>query len=499
MSGLSAALLIATLAGVPAGAAYKSAIIIGVNESFDDSQPNLRFADDDAARFYEILEPQANDLQLLTVLDDESQELYPYAASVARPPTRQELADALARVFAEGRAAKRRGRRSELYFIYTGHGRIQGGEGQVKLADGYLSRSELVSFLLKSESHDRIHVIVDACNAYNLIAARGEGDRVTADFDEAFERFVEGHALDAYPRVGVVLSTSGAGATHEWSRYQGGVFSHEVRSALTGAADANEDGRVDYTELEAFLAAANVGVPVPKGKPKVFVRAPAIERKAALLKMERDLPVLTLPVEATGHYYLEDDRGLRYAELNKAEGHEVKLRLIPRARYALVRNDGAEVATIEEPRGALTLAFPFDVKPPTRQDRGDEVPPGAFEEPFGPAFVDGYRAKALAERLRLAPKPQPKTPALVVETEREPIPEVVGYAAGGVAFLAAAGTIWQAQMASNAHDKYEATHRMEEKEAFAGDVRASRNRAIALGVTAGVTALGSALVFLLWE
>lgn len=500
MNGLSTALLIATIAGAPSGAEYKSVIIVGVNESFDESQPDLRFADDDAARFYEILEPQANDLQLLTVLDDESQELFPFAASVARPPTRQELADALARVFAEGREAKRRGHRSELYFIYTGHGRIEGGEGQVRLADGHLSRSELVSFLLKSESHDRIHLIVDACNAYHLVAARGAEGRVTQDFDDAFEKFVEGHALDEYPRVGVVLSTSGAGATHEWSRYQGGVFSHEVRSALTGAADANEDGRVDYTELEAFLAAANVAVPVPKGKPKVFVRAPAIERKAALLEMERDLPVLTLPGEVTGHYYLEDDRGLRYAELNKAEGHAVKLRLIPRARYALVRSDGAAVATIEEPRGALTVDFPFDVKPPSRQGRGDDVPPGAFAEPFGPSFVDGFRAKALAERLRLEPKLKPKVPALVVEVEPEdPIPEVVGYAAGGVAFLAAAGTIWQAQVASDAHEKYENTYRKPEKEAFEGDVRAARNRAIALGVTAGVTALGSALVFLLWE
>src|SRR5688572_29907577 len=88
---------------------HRSAIVVGINEPFDDAQAVLRYADDDAARFYEILEPQVNDLQLLTVLDEESQQLYPSAASLAKSPTREELIEALQRAFREGRAAKDRG------------------------------------------------------------------------------------------------------------------------------------------------------------------------------------------------------------------------------------------------------------------------------------------------------------------------------------------------------------------------------------------------------
>jgi hypothetical protein len=483
---VSPAFAIALLA-LAAPKVHRSAIVLGINEPFDETQAVLRYADDDAARFYEIFEPQMNELQLLTVLDPESQQLFPHVASVAKPATRAELAAALERAFAEGKAAKGRGHRAELYFVYTGHGRLHGGEGQVKLQDGALSRTQLTEMLLASESHDRIHLIVDACNAYHLVAARGE-ERVTQDLDAEFEKFVEAHALDRYPRVGVVLSTSGAGATHEWSRYRGGVFSHEVRSALTGAADANEDGRVDYEELEAFLAAANLSVPIPKGKPKVFVRPPKIERSAPLLTMERDLPVLTLPGEISGHYYLEDDRGLRYAELNKAGGHPVKLVLIPRARYALMRSDGAEVAAFSEPRGGILLSWPFDVKPPSQAERGGEEPPGAFEEPFGPAFVQGFRA-------RLELEARPPNPLVQTTMTRD----ALGYSAAGIAVAAASVTAWQSVVAQQRYELYQATWRGPERDRYEEEVRDARTRAIALGVTTGFVEVGSALLFLLWD
>jgi hypothetical protein len=473
------------LLSIATPAVHRSAIIIGINEPFEDSQVVLRYADDDAARFYEILEPQTDDLQLLSVLDRESQDLYPHAAAIAKPPTKKELDDALARAFREGKEAKARGDRAELYFIYTGHGRLHGGEGQVKLQDGSLSRTQLTDLLLSTESHDRIHVIVDACNAYYLVAARGEDGRVTHALDDDFENFVEQHALDKYPRVGVVLSTSGEGATHEWSRYRGGVFSHEVRSALTGAADSNQDGRVDYEELEAFLAAANLSVPVPKGKPQVFVRPPKIEHGAPLVTLMQDLPALALSDDVSGHYYVEDDRGLRYAELNKAGGHSVKLHLIPRSRYFLMRSDGAEVATFDEPRGTIAIAVALEVKPAPSAERGGEEPPGAFAEPFGPAFVDGFRAKQ-----RLIDVEAPKASL---------VPDALGYTAGGVAVLFAAGTVWQALVSSKAYSDYNATFDSAERDEFGRDAHAARDRAIAFGVTAGVTAIGSTLLFLLWD
>ena len=325
---------------------------------------------------------------------------------------------------------------------------------------------------------------------------------MTGELDDAFEKFVEEHALDRYPRVGVVLSTSGAGATHEWSRYRGGVFSHEVRSALTGAADANEDGRVDYDELEAFLAAANLSMPVPKGRPRVFVRPPKIDRAAPLLTMERGLPVLTLPDQVTGHYYLEDDRGLRYAELNKAEGHAMKLRLIPRAKYLLMRSDGAEVAEFDEPRGVVAVAWPFEITSAPSVERGGEEPPGAFEEAFGPAFMEGFKARSINERLSLEARIQPPTiEETITTTESTALPDALGYGAGAVAFGAAAASIWQATVATKVYEKYEETLNMPETRQVRGRVqsrsyprdRAGSHRGRHCGrIRAAVLALGLA-------
>ena len=55
---------------------------------------------------------------------------------------------------------------------------------------------------------------------------------------------------------GVVVATSSEAETHEWSRFDGGVFSHELRSGLLGSADLDGDGQVRYDEI----AAASTGV-----------------------------------------------------------------------------------------------------------------------------------------------------------------------------------------------------------------------------------------------
>jgi caspase domain-containing protein len=489
-----APILVAVLVSAPVEArTVKSAVIIGVNEPFEQAQAALRYADDDAARFWEMLSPDLDEVELLTILDPESQKLFPEAAKRARAPDRANLLGALDRAFARAKAAKASGARAELYFIYTGHGRVSGGEGEVKLHGGALTRSELTDRLLKSAVHDRTHVIVDACNAYHLLNARGpEGAAITAQFDEAFERFVEEQSIDRYPTVGVVLSTSGAGATHEWSRYQGGVFSHEVRSALSGAADADQNGRIDYTEVEAFIASANLAVPELKGRPKVFVRAPPIDRAANLVEGGAKTVRLELPEALAGHYWVEDDRGLRYAELNKAEGHRVLIDLVPRARYLLVRSDGAEVAHFEGPAGLLRLPVPLDIKAPDPErmmrargeDPADDL--HVFEEPFGPRFVAGYRARLDAAAVTRLP----------VE-EGPSISEIGGFAAGGVALVALAGGILESRRAAARFDDYWNAGDAGMKDAAGQHVDRYRRYAVGFYVAAGVSAVASALLLVL--
>lgn len=489
------ALLPGLLAGLAAGAVdapvrpFRAAVIVGVNAPFDETQSKLRYADDDAARYAELLGPAADHLELLTVLDAESQGLFPAAAARARIPTVAGLDAALERARAAARAARRDGRRAELYFVYVGHGRVRGGEGEVRLLRGALDRSGLTDRVLRDETFDRKHLMVDACSAYLLVNARGEGD--ADDVDVAFERFLAGQTLDAFPDVGAVLATSGAGPTHEWSRYQGGVFSHELRSALAGAADADGDARVDYAEVEAFLAAANVEVPVLKGRPAVFVHPPRVERAAALGVLDAGLPRLELPAPLAGHYVLEDARGLRYAELHKEAGFAVQVVLLPDQGYALRQADGSEVWRAEVPKGLARLALPLEPRPVERWGRGDTAPPGAFAAPFGPRFMAGYGAKWQAD-LRAQDALVTRPPS------RDPTRPALGWTATALGALGVGLSVWQARVAADRFAEYELAFGTAEVERLDAETRAARGRATGFAVAGGVL-LTAGLSLLLWE
>src|SRR5437762_3404086 len=76
------------------------------------------------------------------------------------------------------------------------------------------------------------------------------------------------------PRVGLLLSSSSHRESHEWDGFEAGVFSHEVRSGLYGAADADGDGEVTYREIAAFVARADAAIPNERFRPQVYAHAP---------------------------------------------------------------------------------------------------------------------------------------------------------------------------------------------------------------------------------
>src|SRR4051794_30531521 len=79
-------------------------LVIGNNRSpgtAAEGQPvmaPLRFADDDAAAFYDLFADVADGGHLLTVMDRDTQALYPQLAPVARPPSLRELRAAIAAI-----------------------------------------------------------------------------------------------------------------------------------------------------------------------------------------------------------------------------------------------------------------------------------------------------------------------------------------------------------------------------------------------------------------
>lgn len=400
----------ATAAADPPGDTDRFAVVIGTNRPEGERQPALRYADDDAVATHELLREAGVESVLLTRLDRDSRRLHDVTPDGA--PSWRALTAALARLETRIAASHAAGRRAELLLFYSGHGDVAAGEGYVVLeGGGRLTRSRLHEHVLAGSHADRIHVVVDACKSYFLAFDKRAGG-TRRRFGKAF---AHRRVPSELPNVGFLLSTSDGRDSHEWERLQAGVFSHEVRSALRGAADADLDGQVTYAELGAFLVTANAAIPNERFRPAVTVRAPGSDRgpggavlawtaTASALRLDRDL----------GHVTVETADGRRVLDAHPAAGQELVLHL-PASRPQFLASpdrerevridDGGEVpvsALVESMprvahRGAVHLAF-------------EQL----FARPFGAAsvaaFVDAYRsappsAKPVAPSVEPAPSP----------------------------------------------------------------------------------------------
>jgi hypothetical protein len=381
------------------------AIIVAENRSLDRGVHPLQFADDDGAKTWELFSLFAERAALFVVLDPDTARLHPEAARYAESPERAAIFAELARDNAQMERDIQRGDEPELFFIYAGHGDVDAqGQGYVNLRDSKLTRAELYREIIAPSKARFVHVIIDACKSYFMVNARGTGrkwqdDRVPPDESargqSQLQAFLEEEELDRYPRAGVIVATSGVQETHEWARYRGGILSHELRSALSGAADVNGDGRIEYSELRAFLAAANSRVRNPEARVDVFARPPALDRHRALVDLRAaasGATVLHFPAGLGGRFFVEDERGVRFADLNKETQASFDMLLSARHSYFLRSEDReAEVpfglrqvdvaALAWQPRaiaarGALDSTFRRDL----------------YAEPYGRGFYDGFVA-----------------------------------------------------------------------------------------------------------
>jgi hypothetical protein len=150
-----------------------------------------------------------------------------------------------------------------------------------------------------------------------------------------------------------VLSTSSAQNSHEWEAFGAGVFSHEVRSAMRGAADLDGDGAVSYEELTAFVYTANRTVLNRRYRPRFFVRRPRAAKKGASLIDLRGAKGrrLIFGPKMSRHYFVETHRGVRIADLHPGAGRVTLLAPItgrlfvrePKQRREYVVDAGARV------------------------------------------------------------------------------------------------------------------------------------------------------------
>jgi len=303
----------------PVGPTARLAIVIGVNRVDEPGKAPLRYADDDAARYFDLFRLLGAQTYLLTRLDPNTQRVHPQATVEAAAPRRAELDRIVATAARQAATGRRRGVRTVLYFLFAGHADIRQGEGYLGLEDGRLTASMLRDRVIRRVGADETHVIVDACHSYFIASARGPGGK-----RRPVRGFVDASRSALGESVGLLLSTSAAQLSHEWEGFQAGVFSHAVRSGLYGAADADGDGLVTYREIAAFVERANAAIPNERFRSRVYARHPQGMGTLVDLRGQADR-LLTVDPEHHGRYLLEDLRGVRLVDFHSGAGQQVRL------------------------------------------------------------------------------------------------------------------------------------------------------------------------------
>lgn len=382
------------------------AVVIGNNKSLGRRRPELHYADDDAARYFEILQTLASGrVSLLAAFDRDTERLFPETKAHAVVPSRANFSALGRRLAGEVRTARAQGHETELYVIFAGHGDVEAGEGFIELSDSRLRSRELKSWL-SAIPFDRAHVILDSCNSFFMLGVRKPGGRHFATSEDA------SRALAAdLPNVGVFLSTSAEGDAFEWSEIQSGIFSHVVRSGLLGAADANGDGSVSYLELAAFVDTATNEVKNPNMRPHVFARGPGARDHTPIARLHSMTSVRRFALEDSGslRVRLRDQHGLPLLDAHTESARRLSLAL----PEAWMRGASVERLTSSAPSNlSLPAIYAVPEVPDTvtlaamtelhsrRSVRGpDETFQSLFATPFGPQSLASY----VAARNRQAP------------------------------------------------------------------------------------------------
>ena len=377
------------------------AVIVANNGSVEQGVRALKYADDDGARYWEFFSSMTDRTHLLATLDGETQKVFHEAARASRPPKRAEVLGTLRSVQSRIRSDKAAGHRTTLFVVFAGHGAVdEEGQGYLSLLDGPFTRRDLLREVVEPDVADRTHIIVDACHAYFMVHERGgdkyKDDRSGDSLDDEFKAFFQARrTLSRYPRVGVLLSTAGAAEVHEWSEYRSGVFSHEVRSGLLGAADIDGDKAVTYRELEAYLEAANASVQDPKARIHVFTEPPRQLQDAPLIELSRIKSATLLSVEPgePGRYHISDSRGVRYLDFHTAGDGLFHVALLWRAPAFFVRTEETEARLERTDDPVVSLAeLTFVYRDSPRGPVEESYRANLYAVPFGKGFYAGYHA-----------------------------------------------------------------------------------------------------------
>lgn len=387
-----------------AGAAQKVALLVIGNNAppldagSDSSLPRLRFADDDAAAFFDLMEGTADTAHLLTVMDGDTQALYPRLVARSSPPTLTELRAAVADLEFRIAENRRRGDDTVVYVFFSGHGaREAEGGPALALLDGGITSAFLYEEILAKLPAEYVHVFVDACHAEAIVRPRDLEASAQPVAPSEASALLTRSTLARFPRVGAIVAAASDAQAHEWDFFQQGVFTHELLSALRGAADVNHDGRIEYSEAYAFLTAANREIVDPRARLSIVAHPPTINGRVPVLDrslFQRPTAILEgVPAQA-GVVEIEDGAGRAVASLRDEPGYYADVDVPPGTLF--VRANGRE-ARIDVQDGEKLTWEGLSFHGPAVRSRGalgEAIRRGLHGSAFGPGYYRGFMDRA---------------------------------------------------------------------------------------------------------
>jgi hypothetical protein len=503
-----AALALAVCAAV-AGAARAEriayAISIGNNAppaGDDRGLGPLRFADDDAARYHQLFRRFAVRAELLAVLDPQTQRRHRGLAAAAQAPTVANLLRVVDRYAAQMAADRARGDEPVLYLAFSGHG-TRGDDGGAALAllDGGVTRELLADRILAALPAAYVHLIIDACHANAVVGVRGddyfarEVDATTAPVAPAeLGPLVASSTLARFPHVGVLLASAAGQEAHEWSEIESGVFTHEVLSALLGGADVNGDRAIEYTEVQAFAAAANRAIDDPRALPHVIARPPALDARVAIVSLGALAGTRLLRGDASGlgHFHVERANGQRYLDAHVTadapavfavpDGEELFVRTAT-SEARLPAYGPRELAVAELRFASRAIAARGSIDAAYRHK--------LFASPYGPTYYKGFVDSIGADGVTFAEVAAPGASGADLRAiDTQPARDdgrARAYGIAAVAAASAAASIGTALLAVDARRDYDAT----ELQRPARDAMRRYDRYRTLSIASGVVAVSA--------
>ena len=505
---LLSCLSVALLHGSHAEAANKRAvytIAVGHNAIADVLKRDaaglstLRYADDDALRFYALMQRASRRAFLLTVADADTQRRFPEVARRALPPSVRELDRTVELVIGDMARARAAGEESELVFFFSGHGvRDASGSAALSLLDGALTRAWLYERVLARVPARFVHLIIDACHAEALVRPRDVDAKVEPLEAAERARYLDSATLERFPHVGAVLASSSGAQSFEWDAYRSGVFAHQLLSALRGAADVNVDARIEYSEVAAFLSAANLRVKDARARLDIVVQAPRVDRRAVLLELGTLTGQFELRGRADGEwakgFFVESESGERLLDVFPERSTRLALRLPAGERLYVMQPDGEiELGAREKVAVEFAALRPSARRTRERGSLDSALHEGLFKVRYGPAFYQGY----VSQFDDIVAVPLGSERADDVEVAKEPsstratVGTVLLVAAGAAAVTAGVFTA----LALDARSDYEETEL--ERPAQEARDRFERNRTAAWVSGGAALALGTTGVVLL--